>query len=412
MKHIQRTIKKVLVESIKHRPITLVTGARQVGKSTLCYELKEELGFDYVSLDDTRDRMAAITDPWAFIAAHKLPLIVDEVQYAPMLLEVIESVVNKAKLEKGENNGMFLLTGSQTYELMKGVSQSMAGRVGIVRMSPLSVSEVRGIEERKFKVDPDYASERAKSHGISYDELFEFIVNGLYPGLYDGTGLSRESFYSDYVNSYLQRDVTQLMNIKDQLKFQRFLEIIASMTGCELIYDKIAKVIGVKSDTIQSWVSILSAGEIIYLLEPYNDASIIKRVVKRPKIYFSDTGLACYLARLSDKEVLKASHFSGAFVETYMVNEIRKSYRNNGINPNLFYYRDSNQNEIDLVILENGELSLIECKSGASFSLKDVSSFKQLSSSSYKIGKSCIISSSEKVYPLSEDIFVLPVSSI
>lgn len=412
MKYINRTIKEVVLDTMAHRSVTLVTGSRQVGKSTLCYELVKERGYNYVSLDDLNERASAIQDPQMFLQIHKSPLIIDEVQYAPGLFDAIEAIVNKEKLEKGYNAGMFVLTGSQTYELMKGVSESMAGRVGIVRMSPLSVSEVRGIEEKKFVVDPITASTRCKQNKISLDDLYGYIVQGLYPELYSDPKMNTNAFYSDYVNTYMERDVSQLINVKDKLKFQRFLEVLASLTGCELIYDNIAKIVGVKSDTIQSWISVLLAGDLIYLLEPYNEISIAKRVVKRPKIYFSDTGLACYLSRLNDKEVLKASRFSGSFVETYIINEIRKSYRNNGYEPKFYYYRDTNQHEIDLVILEGGRLSFVECKSGVSFTLKDVSSFKQLQNSAYTLSNSCIVCNSEIVYPLDKDVFVFPIGAI
>lgn len=409
---IKRTIKSQIEESIKNKPVTLITGARQVGKSTLCYEIKKEYGFNYVSLDDRRERAQAISDPELFLKMHSWPLIIDEVQYAPALFDVIESIVNKQKLETGKNNGMFILTGSQAYELMKGVTESMAGRVSIIRMSPLSASEIYNKDEPKFEINPISNNKRILKYHIEVNELFKLIVRGMYPELYDNKEISSDSFYSNYVDTYIERDVSQLINIKDKMKFQNFMEILASLTGQELVYDTIAKAIGVKVNTIKSWISVLMAGEIIYLLEPYNELSVVKRIVKRPKIYFNDTGLACYLARLNNDENLKRSAFAGSFFETYVVNEIKKSYRNNGIKENFYYYRDSNQNEIDLIILENGMLHFVECKAGVSYNRSDIKGFKYLKDSKYQIGLSCIICNTDSIYTIEENVYALPVTAI
>ena len=272
---IKRTIQKQIETSIKTKPVTLITGARQVGKSTLCYEMKKEFGFNYVSLDDRFERAQAINDPELFLKLHPCPLIIDEVQYAPQLFDSIESVVNKKKLETGSNNGMFILTGSQAYELMNGVTESMAGRVSIIKMSALSASEIFGQEELKFEINPTKNNKRISNYKINLDELYKLIVRGMYPELYDKPEISSDSFYANYVATYIERDVPQLINVKDKMKFQNFLEILASLTGQELVYDTIAKAIGVKVDTVQSWISVLAAaGEIIYLLQPYNELSL------------------------------------------------------------------------------------------------------------------------------------------
>ena len=411
---IKRTIKQEILRSLKAKPVTLVTGARQVGKSTLCYEIRDELGYGYVSLDDPRERKLAKEDPELFLSLHPAPLILDEVQYVPELFEVLEAKVNRQKEKTGRNEGMYLLTGSEVYELMKGVSQSMAGRVSIVRMSPLSASEIFSQEEKPFEVSPEAASLRTKDYQMDVRRLLELIVRGMYPELYDKEKKETESerFYADYVDTYLERDVSQLIQLRDKLKFQNFLEVLSSLTGEELVYDTLAKAVGVKVDTIQSWLSVLVAGGIVYLLEPYHEYSVVKRIVKRPKIYFSDTGLACYLARLNNVDVLQKSIFLGRFVETYIVNEIRKSYLNNGRQVNMYYYRDSNQNEIDLVLLQEGKLHLVECKSGISYTKRDVKAFSQLKESSYPIGASAILCNTPSVYSVCENVYALPITSI
>lgn len=409
---ISRTIKKQILSSLKSKPVVLITGARQVGKSTLCYEIKKELGYNYVSLDDMSERRMAQNDPEMYLQTHKSPLIIDEIQYAPGLFDVIESIVNKAKLENGDNSGMFILTGSQAYELMKGVSESLAGRVAIIRMSPLSTREINGSNEAKFDFDPIELNNRSKDFKIEAADLYKLIVKGMFPELYSKKGLDVNSFYSDYVSTYLERDVSQIINLKDKYKFQSFMQVLASLTGEELVYDTLAKAVGVKIETIKSWISVLLAGDIIYLLQPYNEISIVKRIVKRPKIYFNDTGLACYLAGLNDTKVLERSFFKGRFVETYIVNEIRKSFKNNGEKDNFYYYRDNNQNEIDLIILDGGILHFIECKSGVSFNKSDVKGFSQLKDSNYEIGNSFVICNTQTMYKIDEKIYAIPISSI
>lgn len=409
---INRTIKETIIKCIKTKPVTLVTGARQVGKSTLCYEIKKQFNFNYVSLDDIRERELAIKDPELFLEFHKWPLIIDEVQYAPKLFEVIEAIVNKEKLQNGVNYGMYILTGSQAYNLMNGVTQSLAGRVAIVRMSPLSTREIYSLDEQKFDFDLIKLFKRSNDFTIDIDTLYKLITKGMYPELYDNINLDINMFFSSYVSTYIERDVSQLINLKDKLKFQNFLEVLASLTGQELIYDTLAKAIGVKVDTIKSWISILLAGDIIHLLEPYNELSNVKRIVKRPKIYFSDTGLACYLARLNNENVLKNSIFNGRFVETYIVNEIRKSFLNNGISTNFYYYRDTNQNEIDLIILDGGVLHCIECKTGINFSKSDAKAFLKMKKSNYPLGLNCIICNTPKIYKIDDNIYALPLTSI
>ncbi len=410
---IKRTIYDYIIKTISNRPVTLITGARQVGKSTLCGELVKEFNYNYVSLDNLRERKTAFEDPELFLQVHKYPLIIDEVQYAPKLFAVIEQIVNEKKFKDGDNYGMYILTGSQSYKLLEGVSESMAGRVAIVNMSPLSLSEIHNVEENIFKVDMTTNINRTQNYKIPLLEVYETIVKGFYPELYDNLNLESEQFYSDYVQTYIERDVSKAINLIDKLKFQNFLEIMASFTGEELVYDTIAKAVGVSVPTIQSWISVLVSGNIIHLLQSYNENSAIKRVVKRPKIYFSDTGLACYLARLNNPEVLRNSRFNGRFMETFIINEIMKSYMNNNKKTNFYYYRDNDQNEIDLIILDKGVLHLIECKTGISYKLSDVKAFETLEKKTkYLVGSKSIICNTDVCYSIGKGVLVLPITSI
>ena len=410
---IARTIKESVLKAMKNKPVVLITGARQVGKSTLCSEIKKEYGYEYVSLDNLRERETAIKDPELFLSLHKAPLIIDEVQYAPKLLDVIESIVNKVKFDGGDNKGMYVLTGSQIYSLMENVSESLAGRVSIVEMSPFSLREIKDLEESPFVIDPLTIQKRNLENKININELYEQIVKGFYPEIYDNSELDVETFYSDYVRTYIERDVSQIINLNDKLKFQRFMEVLASLTGEEFVGNNLAKSIGVSLPTIEAWLSVLVAGNIVYLLEPYNENSTLKRVVKRPKLYFLDTGLASYLARLNNPKVLKNSIFSGRFVETYIVNEIIKSYKNNNKKTNFYYYRDADQKKIDLIMLEGGTLHFIECKSGISYSKKDVSAFVTLrNKTKYKVGASGIVCLTDTIYSIDEDVYAIPIGAI
>ena len=370
------------------------------------------MGFSYVSLDSSREREMAKKDPELFLQMHPWPLIIDEVQRAPELFNVIEEVVNNEKRKKINNYGMFILTGSQMYKFMKGVTESLAGRVSIIHMMPLSRNEIINRDEPIFNFDILNIQKRASENPLSMIELFNNIVKGFYPELFSNDMLHVQKFYSDYVETYIERDVSEMLNVRDKFQFRRFMELIASLTGEELIYDNIAKIIGIDKKTVMSWLSVLIAGDIVYLLEPYNEISISKRIIKRPKLYFTDTGLACYLARLNSGEILGASAFSGRFVETYIINEIKKSYVNNGIEPNFYYYRDSDMNEIDLVIIQDGKLNRIECKSGIKFNNNAVKGFKQLDKTNYQIGFKVIICNTDTVYPLDDNVYVLPLAGI
>ncbi len=408
---IERHIYNQILDSIKSKPVTLITGARQVGKSTLAFEI-EKTGFRYVSLDSSRERELANKDPDLFLQLHPWPLIIDEVQRAPALFNAIEEIVNNEKRKRNNNYGMYVLTGSRMYKLMNDVTESLAGRVSIIHMMPLSRSEILKRDEPIFDFNIESIQKRANKNPLSPLQMFDDIVKGFYPELYSNNKLKIQKFYSDYVETYIERDVSEIINIKDKLLFRRFMELVASLTGQELIYDNIAKIIGVDKKTIMSWISVLLAGDIVYLLEPYNEISISKRIVKRPKLYFSDTGLACYLAKLTSGEILAASNFSGRFVETYIINELKKSNINNGVEPNFYYYRDNNMNEIDLVILQDGKLHRVECKCGMKFNNSDVKGFKQLDNTNYQIGSKAIICNADTVYPLNDDVYVLPISGL
>lgn len=411
---IKRSIENIIDDTIKHYPITLLTGPRQIGKSTLLYNAFIAKGFSYVSLDDSLELAAAISDPVTFLSLHPHPLIIDEVQKAPTLFIEIEKIVNESRLIKGNkaSNGMFILSGSQRQKLLDESKESLSGRVAILDMSNLSLSEIYNRDNKPFKVDISNNASRIKDFYIDEENAFKYIVRGFFPVLYDDLEMKSQLFYSSYLTTYLERDLKDMIFINDEIKFINFMKILASNTGQELIYDNYSKQVGVATNTIKSWVSVLVKTGIIYLVEPYNEQSIVKRVVRRPKMYFFDTGLAAYLCGIDSASTLQKSFLKGRFFETFIFNEIRKSYMNEGIMQELYYYRDNDQNEVDLILLNNGSLSCVEIKTGQTFNASQTKAFKKLQNTKYEKGKNAIICTIDKISIINDRTIILPISAI
>ena len=409
---IERTIYRQILRSVSLRPVTLVTGARQVGKTTLCLRLRDEKGLGYVSLRDRSERALARTDPDMFLREHSCPLIIDEIQYAPGLLESIESAVDRRRAEGGDARGMFVLTGSQAYRLMEGVTDSMAGRISVINMSPLSLSEIVGRDEPPFTADLTSCAERASGLRMEPREFYERLIRGTYPEPEAEPGLTPHEFYSDYVAAYIDRDVSEIVNVGNKDKFHRFMQLMASLTGQELNYERVASDVGVDGKTIKSWTSVLITGDIIHILQPYSDRSASKRVAKRPKMYFWDTGLACHLARVLDAESLMAGYLKGPMTETFMVGEVLKSYRNNRMDPPCYYYRDRGGAEVDLVIVREGAVSLVECKSGSEFGWDDIKALDRGIPSQYPVGSRIVLCLAERVYPVNDRVYAVPFTAV
>lgn len=359
MTYIQRAITPILKKRISTTKCTLITGARQVGKSTLIkHEFPE---YNRVNFDDKLTRLQAKEEPKLFFLNNPCPLFIDEVQKENSILEDI-----KLKVDESDERGMFILSGSQKLELMKGMSESLAGRVSISELSGLSLREIHGVEfNHHFVPTDDYINLREKEIK-PYSNLWEIIHKGSYPELYD-IDRDWQEYYSSYVSTYIERDINELISA-DSITFTKFLTVVAARTGEILNYTNIASEVGVSEPTIKNWISILERTGIVYLLQPYS-ASALNRAIKTPKIYFRDTGLACYLTRWLTADALKCSAVAGNIFETFVVSEILKSYTNEGKDYkfNIFYYRgkdknSSSENEIDLIIEENGVLYPIEIK--------------------------------------------------
>jgi len=405
-----RTALDVIETGLKTKPVTVITGARQVGKTFLCNILSKKYGMKYVTLSDRIDRKEAMRDPDGFLKSRGTPLIIDEIQKVPELFESIESIVDKKRLD-GNGNGLFVLTGSQTYRLMNGITQSMAGRATIIRLPTLTQSEIFDCEEKVFSFDEEKIA--LMDNGISRDiaDVYRSIVRGSFPEICSNKNANHSTFYSDYVDTYLSKDVSEMATIEDKNKFLDFMQILASLTGQPINYEGLSKSTGVTRNTIDRWISVLEAADIVFRLQPYIPTSTVKRVIKHPKLYFRDTGLACYLARVNQAETLMSSYLKGPMAETYIINEIMKTYDNKRTNASFYYYRDSNNNKVDLLIEMDGKIDLVECKSNVECDKSDAATMKYLKQSIDNIGSMCLICVSEKPYII-DGVYAIPVNYI
>ena len=359
MAYIERAITPVLKQRVAASKCLLLTGARQVGKSTLVNHVFS--GFNKANFDDRLTRLQAKEEPGLFFLNNPRPLFIDEVQKENSILEEIKKLVDGS-----DSRGQFILSGSGKLELMKGMSESLAGRVSVMELSALSLREIKGISfNRHFIPSADYLEQREKEL-TPYDGIWEIIHKGSYPELFD-VERDWQDYYSSYVATYLERDINELISA-DSLTFMKFMTSVAARTGEMLNYANIASEVGVSEPTIKSWISILERTGIVYVLQPYS-ANVLTRAIRTPKIYFRDTGLACYLTRWLTADALKNSAVAGNMFETFVVSEILKSYSNEGqdYRCSIFYYRgkdkrSASENEIDLVIEEDGILYPVEIK--------------------------------------------------
>lgn len=410
MKYIKRLIEDILNDRFENSKCVLVSGTRQVGKSTLLKRLYSNI--NYVTFDDLLFKNLANDDPKLFISNLPKPSILDEVQYTPNIFHYI-----KMECDNSNDNGNYLLTGSQQMKIMKKAKESLAGRVSILELQTLCLREINNIDFNKHFIPTNEYILLREQKLKKYNNIWGIIHRGMYPELYRS---NRDwiDFYSSYVKTYVERDVFEEINIKDEITFTKFLISIASRTGQLLNKQNIADEVGVSAKTIDSWLSILEKTGLIYILEPYY-SNHLTRAIKTPKIYFKDTGLACYLTRWTTPEALENGAMAGHMFETFVVNEIIKSFTNEGkeYQFNLFYYRgkdnDVKENEIDLIIEENGILYPIEIKKSANPTLSMAKAFKVLDKEiEKKRGQGAIVCLYDKKVLLREDVVVLPIEYI
>ena len=405
--YIERHLEEQILNASQYYPVVMVCGQRQVGKSTMLNHIREPER-RYVTLDDGNARRLASTDPALFFETYGYPLLIDEFQRVPSILLEMKKIVDQKALDGEDNNGMFWLTGSQKFKMMQDVSESLAGRIAIFDMASLSTAE---IEERPATLfHPDLASirERLKySKPKNIHQVYEDIFRGGMPKL-RVTDIDRDRFYMDYINTYIERDIKDLAQVGKLNEFYDFLVYMAARTGQELKYDEIAGAIGISAPTAKAWVTILERSGVIFILHPYY-SNITKRLVKTPKVYFMDTGLAAYLCRWPSAETLENGAMDGAFFETYVVSEIVKSYYNAGKPVDLFYYRDIDKKEIDLLTVEGDKMYPIEIKKGKEPSKPD-KNFGVLQQFKMDVQPGIILCMSDELIPYNRGSWYCPVS--
>ena len=403
--YIEREIQPTLDAMLCQGKVVLVTGARQVGKTTM---LRRHLGdlFAYATMDDARDRALATQDAALFFDSKTLPLIIDEIQRAPELFLPVKLLVDQSS-EKGR----IILTGSQTYHLMKGVSESLSGRIRTLQMPSLSLREILGNHTSPLAYMPSKIDTLACNPEIDFD-IWKIIHRGSMPELQNQT-IDWDLFYSDYVSTYLERDVRELVNVKDETRFYNFMVACAARTGQLFNASEVAAAVDTDHKTAKSWLSVLQASNIVRVVEPFWP-NVNKRLTKMPKIFFMDTGLACYLTRWTTPEQLKNGAVAGHMFETFVVSEVLKSYMNAGANlRDVWFYRDSKKHEIDLIIQEGHILHPVEVKTAATVGADAVKNFGYLEKlNGYKVGFGHVICQTREVYPISRSVQAIPVWAI
>ena len=418
-KYINRSIEKTLANLIGRSPVIMISGPRQVGKTTLLDYLltTSDKAINKVSLDNTLLRTQAIKDPELFLRTHDTPLIIDEFQYAPELLSYIKIKVDEARknamFASGEEVGtLYYLTGSQVFETMETISESLAGRVSILDLYGFSTRELNGLCDEAFLPEIDILKKK-KLKSLSIDKIFERIFNGSYPEITVTKLINREQFYEDYIRTYIERDIRKVINIKDEYKFIRFISSIAARTSQEYNASEIADDIEIDTKTVDNWLSILKNTNLIYMLQPYSNNTLSK-AIKRPKIYFMDTGLACYLAGYMNVDTLIKSVYSRAIFETYIISEIIKSFANNGYNAKryLYYYRDTNQKEIDLIIDYDNKLYPVEIKKSANPGISAIKNFNVLNKPNINLGNGIVLCITSSFYALDDNNYLVPIEYI
>ena len=403
--YIKRSLEDRVKYLAKHFPVVMVCGSRQVGKTTLLRKIADEnKTINYVTLDYPRIRQLAKEDPELFLQQYSAPLIIDEIQYAPELLQYI-----KIKVDEIDGNGQYYLTGSQMFHMMNEVSESLAGRVGVLSMYSLSRAEIEGRDSIPF--NPANITNIESSDTIS--NIFDMIIRGGMPQIVSDPDLSYEDYYGSYIQTYIERDIRDLINVKDENKFVKFISCIAARTSQEVNLSDVSKDVEVDRKTVEKWLSVLVSSGIVVLLHPYS-GNTIKRIVKRPKLYFMDTGLACYLSMWNNARALELSAMAGAMFENYVISEIIKGYANNGISirSRLAYYRDNNGKEIDLLILDNGKIYPVEIKKSADPGKSSIKNYSVLSSLSEETGEGAVLCMSNMTIPIDSMNKIIPIKAI
>jgi predicted AAA+ superfamily ATPase len=406
--YIERTLTERWNELSTQFPVLLLTGPRQVGKTTLLQHIRK-MGRGFVTLDNPTTRLLAQEDPALFFEQHPPPVMIDEIQYAPGLLPYIKILADRER-----KPGQFWLTGSQHFIMMKGISETLAGRVGIVHLLGFSRRERYELDLRvsPFLPTKSLVMERSKNRNLqSPTEVYRDAWQGSLPALVTGSVSDREVFYSSYIQTYLQRDVRDLAQIGDEAAFLTFIRACAARTGQMLNLSELARDTDVSVKTAKHWLSILQASFQVYLLKPYH-SNLTKRLVKRPKLYFLDTGLCTYLTGWTSPEVLASGSMAGAILETHVFIEILKSWWHQARQPSIYYYRDKDAREIDFVFDQDGAFYSLEVKRNASPKQKWATAIPKMSHLNAHQEPGFIACLGSEVVPLDARSYAIPISLI
>lgn len=402
--YIKRDMEKLVTELSSEYPAILITGPRQVGKTTMLQKLMEGTGRAYVTLDDLNARQLAKTDPELFFQTYGTPILIDEVQYAPELFTYIKIMV-----DKNHTPGEFWLTGSQAFKLMQGIRESLAGRVAALNLFSLSQNEIYNhCVNEPFKPDLERLKQKqSKADSADLMQMFERIWRGSMPAIASGTYSNRDIFYSSYISTYINRDVRDLLPAVDSLNFLQFITAVAARTSQLLNIAEIARDASIDQMTAKKWLGILETLGLIFYLRPYSN-NALKRAIKTPKLYFTDCGLAVYLTKWSSPETLESGAMNGAIFENYVVSEIVKSYYNAGKEPYLYYYRDKDAREIDVIMESDGRLHPIEIKKSASPNNGMIKAFSLLDKATVPRGVGAVICMKNELSALSRENLIVP----
>lgn len=408
MNYIKRTLERKFLHMNSFFKAVLVTGARQVGKTTMLKHLAADQNRTYISMDNIMARTLAKSDPVLFFQTYKPPMIIDEIQKAPELFEQI-----KVLCDENEETGMFWLTGSQQYHMMKNIRETLAGRIGILELYSLTKNEAEGIE---YANDMDFSlncllerQSYAKKNDIV--QVFEHIWRGGMPGALRADTEQRQEYFNSYIETYLMRDVAEEGGITDTVRFYRFMKACAALTAEQVNYKTLAEAADISQPTAKEWVRLLQGLGIIYLLQPYANNEL-KRLTKTPKLYFCDTGLCACLSMWLTKDTLMHGAANGHYFENYVVMELLKNFSYSPSKVNLTYYRDSNAKEIDVFAEQNGVIHPLEIKKSANPDRREIKKYELLDKANLKRGNGGIICMCEEVIPIDAQNCFIPCSLI
>ena len=402
MAYIKRDLEDKLIKLSKEYACILLTGPRQVGKSTILEHIDSTDNREIITLDDLSMRKLAKEDPKMFLSLHSAPILIDEVQYAPELFSYI-----KIEIDKGAKPGSFFLTGSQSFKLMKLAKETLAGRVAIINMSSLSQSEIYKKNNTSFKINTD-ALKKRQGKFADINDIYTRIFNGSLPALISGKYKNKNVYYSSYITTFIERDISEEIEGIDKFLFSDFIRACACRISQILNVHALANDVGISDDTAKRWLRVLEKSQIIYLLHPYSN-NLLKRTIKAPKLYFFDTGIVVHLTKQSSPEVLLNDSMNGAILENYVINEIIKTYQDECNDPIGYYYRDTNGNEIDLCIIYDNQIHPIEIKKTSNPDSKMIKSFHLLDNLNIKRGAGALICFTDRLSAFNEQNFIVPV---